>query len=602
MSKMEITHFARLVPEKASKIGDKTVMRFRDYGKGSWKAISWSDFDRDVNRCAKALIGQSILEKDRVGIFSQNRAECLIAEYAIYSNRAISVPMYATSTTAQIEYIINDSGMHVLFVGDQYQYDRGYEAQRTCKGLKQIVIFNPDVRLAVTDVQTMYFSEFLQAGLLSKSDSELETRRQNAKEDDLANIMYTSGTTGEPKGVILTHTMFLEAMRVHDLKLSAIGENEVSICFLPLTHIFEKAWSHFCLHKGMRIDINTRPTDIQMILKEVEPTCMCNVPRFWEKIYEGIQDAINSKPKIVRRLFDEGVRVGRKYHVDLLRKNKPVPLTLRLRYEFFDKTLFRTVRKTIGLQNAKILPVAGARLSNDLCLFFRSIGLPIYYGYGLTESTATVCAFDETGYRVGSVGNIIDGLEVKVSAEGEILLKGKTITPGYYKKPEETAASYTEDGFFRTGDAGAMDGDILFVTERIKDLYKTSNGKYIAPQKIETALCEDRYIDMVAVIGNEQKFVSALIVPTFDKIPDLCKQLGIEFTTMTEMLMDERIYNFYEERIRKMQKHMASYEQIRRFTLLTQAFSMANGELTDTLKIRRKVVALHYAVEIASMY
>lgn len=599
---MEITHFARLVPEKASKIGDKTVMRFRDYGKGSWKSITWSELDRDVNRCAKALIGQSILEKDRVGIFSQNRAECLIAEYAIYSNRAVSVPMYATSTTSQIEYIINDSGMHVLFVGDQYQYDRAYEAQRTCKGLKQIVIFNPDVRLALADVQTMYFSEFLQAGLLSKSDSELETRRQNAKEEDMANIMYTSGTTGEPKGVILTHTMFLEAMRVHDLKLTAIGENEVSICFLPLTHIFEKAWSHFCMHKGMRIDINTRPTDIQMILKEVEPTCMCNVPRFWEKIYEGIQDAINSKPKMVRRLFDEGVRVGRRYNVDLLRNNKPVPLTLRLRYEFFDKTLFRTIRKTIGLQNAKILPVAGARLSNDLCLFFRSIGLPIYYGYGLTESTATVCAFDEIGYRVGSVGNIIDGLEVKVSAEGEILLKGKTITPGYYKKPEETAASYTEDGFFRTGDAGAMDGDILFVTERIKDLYKTSNGKYIAPQKIETALCEDRYIDMVAVIGNEQKFVSALIVPTFDKIPDLCKQLGIEFTTMTEMLMDERIYNFYEERIRKMQKHMASYEQIRRFTLLTQAFSMANGELTDTLKIRRKVVALHYAVEIASMY
>jgi len=599
---MEITHFARLVPEKASILGDKTVMRFRDYGKGKWKSISWNDLDRDVNRCAKALIGQSILEKDRVGIFSQNRAECLIAEYAIYSNRAVSVPMYATSTTAQIEYIINDSGMHVLYVGDQYQYDRAYEAQRTCKGLKQIVIFNPDVRLAITDVQTMYFSEFLQAGLLSKSDSELETRRQNAKEEDLANIMYTSGTTGEPKGVILTHTMFLEAMRVHDKKLTAIGEDEVSICFLPLTHIFEKAWSHFCLHKGMRIDINTRPTDIQMILKEVEPTCMCNVPRFWEKIYEGIQDAINAKPKIVRRLFDEGIRIGRRYHVDLLRKNKPVPLTLRLRYEFFDKTLFRTVRKTIGLQNAKILPVAGARLSNDLCLFFRSIGLPLYYGYGLTESTATVCAFDETGYRVGSVGNLIDGLEVRISEEGEILLKGKTITPGYYKKPEETAACLTEDGFFRTGDAGALDGDILFVTERIKDLYKTSNGKYIAPQKIETALCEDRYIDMVAVIGNEQKFVSALIVPTFDKIPELCKQLGIEFTTLTEMLMDERIYNFYEERIRKMQKHMASYEQIRRFTLLTQAFSMVNGELTDTLKIRRKVVALHYAVEIASMY
>jgi long-chain acyl-CoA synthetase len=591
---MELIHFARLVPEKAAKLGDKTAMRVREYGKGTWKSITWNDFKRDEYRCAKALIEQSILEKDRVGIFSLNRAECLIAEYAIYANRAVSVPMYATSTTAQIEYIINDSGMHVLFVGDQYQYDRAYEAQRTCKGLKQIVIFNPDVRLALADIHTMYFSEFLQTGLLSKSDTELETRRQNAKDEDLANIMYTSGTTGEPKGVILTHTMFLEAMRVHNKKLTAIGEDEVSLCFLPLTHIFEKAWSHFCLHKGMRIDINTRPTDIQMILKEVEPTCMCNVPRFWEKIYEGIQDAINAKPKAVRRMFDEGVRIGRKYHIDLLRKGLPVPLTLKWRYMFYDKVLFSTVRKTVGLQNAKILPVAGARLSNDLLLFFRSIGLPIYYGYGLTESTATVCAYDEKGYRVGSVGNLIDGLEVKISAEGEILLKGKTITPGYYKKPEETAACYTEDGFFRTGDAGQLDGEFLMITERIKDLYKTSNGKYIAPQKIETALCEDRYIDMVAVIGNEQKFVSALIVPSFEKIPELCKQLGVEFSTLTEALLDERI--------RKMQKHMASYEQIRRFTLLTQAFSMANGELTDTLKIRRKLVAEHYAVEIASMY
>lgn len=599
---MEVIHFARLVPEKAAKLGDKTVMRSRNYGKGSWESMTWNDFNRDVNRCAKALIGQSILEKDRVGIFSQNRVECLVAEYAIYSNRAVSVPMYATSTTAQIEYIINDSGMHVLFVGDQYQYDRAFEAQRTCKGLKQIVIFNPDVRLALADVHSMYFSEFLHTGLLSKTDNELETRRANAIDEDLANIMYTSGTTGEPKGVILTHAMFLEAMRVHDQKLTAIGDDEVSLCFLPLTHIFEKAWSHFCLHKGMRIDINTRPTDVQMILKEVAPTCMCNVPRFWEKMYEGIQDAVHSKPKFVQRLFKEGVRIGRKYHVDLLRKDLPVPLTLKLRYQFYDKLLFRTIRKTVGLQNAKILPVAGARLSVDLLLFFRSIGLPIYYGYGLTESTATVCAFDQSGYIVGSVGTIIDGLQVKISSEGEVLLKGKTITPGYYKKPEVTAESMTEDGFFRTGDAGQLNDGMLIITERIKDLYKTSNGKYIAPQKIETALCEDRYIDMVAVIGNEQKFVSALIVPTFDRIPELCKELGVEFTTLTAVLLDERIHNFYEVRIHKMQKHMASYEQIRRFTLLTQAFSMVNGELTDTLKIRRKVVAEHYAVEIASMY
>jgi long-chain acyl-CoA synthetase len=599
---MDLIHCARVVPEKAAKWGEKTVIRYRDYTDGTWKPVSWNDFDREVTRAAKALIGQNILEKDRVGIFSQNRPECLIAEYAIYSNRAVCVPMYATSTTVQIEYIINDSGINILFVGDQYQYDRAFEAQKTCKGLKLIVIFNPDVRLAVSDPSSIYFKEFLQVGLLSKTDDELAKRRTDALDEDVANIMYTSGTTGEPKGVILLHSMFLETMRVHDLKLNVLGENEVSICFLPLTHIFEKAWTHFCLHRDIRVDINEYPTDIQMTLKEVQPTCMCNVPRFWEKIYEGIQDKINAMPGIVRVLFDMGIKSGKSYHIDLLRKNRKVPLLCRLRYNLFDAALFRVIRKTVGLQNGKIFPVAGARLSNDLVLFFRSIGFPIYYGYGLTESTATVSAFDETGYRIGTVGNLIDGIQVKISEEGEILLKGKTITPGYFKKPEETVSSFTEDGFFRTGDAGSLDGVHLMITERIKDMYKTSNGKYIAPQMIETALCEDRYIDMVAVIGNEKKYVTALIVPSFDRLPDLCTELGFRFTNTEDVLQDERIYNFFEQRIHKVQKHMASYEQIRHFTLLPQPFTVANGDLTDTLKIRRKRVAQHYENLIASMY
>lgn len=600
---MEILHLARLVPAQAQKFGDKIAMRYRDYKDASWKSISWDTFNRDVDRTAKSLIDSSIFEKDRVGLFSQNKPECLVIEFALFSNRAVCVPMYATSTTSQIEYIINDASIHLLFVGDQYQYDRSYEALKTCPSLKQIIVIDTDVRLAITDVQSIYFKDFMQAGVLSKSDTELADRRKRAEESDLADILYTSGTTGEPKGVLVTHTMMIEAMRVHDLKIRVVGPNDVSMSFLPMNHIFEKAWDVFCLSKGIQIDINLKPADIQMTLKEIHPTCMCSVPRFWEKIYHGIQEKINGYPKPIRLIFDRGVRVGKKYNLDYKRKGLRPPFWTSLSYFIYSKTLFGAIKKTIGLEKGRIFPVAGAKLSDDLCLFFRSIGFPIYYGYGLTESTATVSCFDDEDYHVGTVGSIIDGLEVRIGPDDEILLKGKTITPGYYKKPEATAVAFTEDGFFHTGDAGTFDAfGNLVITDRIKDLFKTSNGKYIAPQMIETALCEDEYIDMVAVIGNEYKYVTALIVPQFGKVKELARTLGVEGETIEVLLNDERIYAFFENRIRKVQKNMAGFEQIRRFTLLSGPFTMETGELTNTLKLRRKTITEHYAGIIEAMY
>ncbi|MDP4278013.1 MAG: long-chain fatty acid--CoA ligase [Bacteroidota bacterium] len=596
-------HFAKLVPEQAKKLGHKPVMRYRDEAERSWKDISWTEFNRDVQRAASSLIDSGVKEQVHVGLFSQNKPECLVVDFAIYSIRAVGVPMYATCTTAQIVYMLNDAGIELLFVGEQYQYDRAFEAMNAGCCLKQLVIFDTSVRLAVSDNISVYFKDFLQKGYINDHGPEVEQRRKDASPKDLANILYTSGTSGDSKGVLLTHAMFQEAMRVNDLKLRYLSANEVSLCFLPMSHIFEKAWDLFCLMKGYRVDINLNPMAIQMILKEVRPTVMCSVPRFWEKIHAGIYANLNSKPAYVRVLFQRGVSIGKKFHLDYKRNGLRPPFWLWASYCFYSQTIFHIVKKTIGIERGTFFPVAGAKLSEELCDFFRSIGVRLVLGYGLTESTATVSCLDQTHYYTNTAGSIIDGLQVKIGADQEILLKGKTITPGYYNRPEITEASFTKDGFFRTGDAGAIDEHgHLIITERIKDLFKTSNGKYIAPQQIETALSKDPYIDMAAVIGDGCQYVSALIVPNLKEVQNLAASLGVTADTTEALLKDDRLYVFFEDHIRKLQKNMAGFEQIRRFTLLSKPFSVEEGELTNTLKLRRKVIAAHYAEIIQGMY
>ncbi|HOQ58819.1 MAG TPA: long-chain fatty acid--CoA ligase [Bacteroidales bacterium] len=605
---MNIYHPSRLVSEYAASYGDRIAMRYRDYTDGRWKGISWKELNGQVNYLCAALLDFGIKEHEKVGIFAQNMPECIVSEFSIFSLRAVSVPMYATSTTSQIEYIISDAGIRLMFVGEQYQYDRAFEAlsHREC-GLKQIVVFDTNVRLQKNDDHSIYFKDFVHKGMLLNLGDSVEVKRSECRDDDLANILYTSGTTGEPKGVQLLHSNYQEIVRVMDIKLLHLfDKNEVSMCFLPLTHIFEKAWSLYCFSRLIRVDINLKPLDIQRSLKEVRPTIMCNVPRFWEKVYSGIMEKIDAMPALAQKWVFHAVKLGKRYHLDYRRLDIKPPFWLSLRYNLYRVSLFTILKKAVGLENGKLFPVSGAKLSDDILIFMRSVGIPICYGYGLTETTATVASFDEKHFSLGSVGSFIDKLQVRIDDNGEILLKGETITPGYYNKPEINAKAFTEDGFFRTGDMGYINKEgHLVLTERLKDLFKTSNGKYIAPQSIEAVLCNDKYINMVAVIGDQRKFVSALIVPAYEELKNLAVKLGIpdlDADKLEDVLKDERIYAFFENRIRMLQKNMAGYEQIRRFVLLPKPFSVADGELTNTLKMKRNVIADHYKDEIEKMY
>ena len=372
--------------------------------------------------------------------------------------------------------------------------------------------------------------------------------------------------------------------------------------FLPMTHVFEKAWVYLCVHKGVQVCINLRPADIQTTIKEIRPTLMCSVPRFWEKVYAGVQEKIAETTGLKKKLMLDAIRIGRIHNIDYLRVGKTPPLSIHIRDKFYETTLYNLLKKTIGIENGNFFPTAGAAVPDEICEFVHSVGIDMLVGYGLTESTATVSCTSQTGYTIGSVGQPMPNVEVKIGENNEILLRGKTITKGYYKKAEATAEAIDEDGWFHTGDAGYMKDGELYLTERIKDLFKTSNGKYIAPQAIETKLVIDRYIDQIAIIADQRKFVSALIVPVYPFVEDYAQKKGIAYSSLEELLQHPKIIGLFKARIDTLQQAFAHYEQIKRFTLLPHPFSLEKGELTNTLKVKRNVLNANYAKEIERMY
>ena len=602
MNNMTYHHLSVLVHRRAEKYGDKVALKYRDYETSQWIPITWNQFSQTVRQVANALVELGVQEEENIGIFSQNKPECLYVDFGAFANRAVTIPLYATSSPAQAQYIINDAQIRYIFVGEQFQYDAAFSVFGFCQSLQQLIIFDRAVVRDPRDMTSIYFDEFLETGKGLPNNYIVEERTSRASDDDLANILYTSGTTGEPKGVMLHHSNYIEAFRIHDIRLVDMSDQDVSMNFLPLTHVFEKAWTYLCIHKGVQICINLRPVDIQTTIKEIRPTLMCSVPRFWEKVYAGVQEKIAQETGLKKAMMLDAIKVGKIHNIDYLRKGKTPPLMNQLKYKFYEKTVYALLKKTIGIENGNFFPTAGAAVPDEICEFVHSVGINMLVGYGLTESTATVSCFLNQGYEIGSVGTVMPDVEVKIGDENEILLRGKTITKGYYKKAEATAAAIDKDGWFHTGDAGYLKGDQLYLTERIKDLFKTSNGKYVSPQALETKLAIDRYIDQIAIIADQRKFVSALIVPVYGFVKDYAKEKGIEYKNMEELLQHPKILGLFRARIDTLQQQFAHYEQVKRFTLLPEPFSMERGELTNTLKLKRPIVAKNYKEVIDKMY
>ena len=599
---MSQTRFSVLIHQQAKKYGDRVALKHRDYKTNTWIPITWNQFSETVFTVSNALIEMGVNVQENIGVFTQNKPESLFMDFGAFGVRAVTVPLYATSSEAQVHYILEDAQIRYLFVGEQQQYDVAFRVMALSTTLKQIIVFDRDVKLDARDETTIYMDEFLAKGKARQHQAEVEKRTSESDTSDLMNILYTSGTTGESKGVMLDHAGYESVMDAHCERFPGLGENDVVINFLPFTHVFERAWSCWCLCVGAELNINLRPQDIQMTIKEVRPTAMCSVPRFWEKVYAGVNEVIAGATGVKKTLMQDAIKVGREHNVNYVCKGKTPPVWLHLKYKFYEKTIYSVLKKTLGLDRGAFFPTAGAAIPPAVQEFVLSVGINMVAGYGLTESVATVSCENNFDHEIGSVGKLMPHMQAKLGENNEILLKGPAITKGYYKKEAATKAAFTEDGWFRTGDAGYMKDDFLFLTERIKDLFKTSNGKYIAPQAIETKMVVDRYIDQISIIADERKFVAALIVPDYKLVEQFAAEKGIQYASMAELLKHEAVMSLFKERIDTLQQQFAHYEQIKKFTLLPEPFSMAKGELTNTLKIKRSVLNKNYAAEIEAMY
>ena len=596
------SHLSRLVHDQAKNYGNREVLIYKDFGGSEWKSYSWNQFSDTVKKVSNALLNLGVKVQENLGVFSQNSVQYLFCDFGAWGIRAVTIPFYATSSEQQIQFMISDAKIRFLFVGEQEQYDKARRVVSMCQTLERIIIFDRNVRISSHDPNAMYFDDFLKLGENYPRQTEVEALQAQATMDDIANILYTSGTTGDSKGVILTCGQYYAAMEANN-KCVPVDENDRVLNFLPFTHIFEKGWKILCLTKGARLIVNTYPQEVQQSMKEMHPTCMSSVPRFWEKVYMGVLEKIENSSAVQRKLFTHALNIGRKHNIDYLSKGKRPPLALHLEYEMLNRTVFSLVRKELGLENAHFFPTAGATVNPKVEEFVHAIGLNMIVGYGLTESLATVsCNHLGEPYTVGGVGIPIEGIDIKISDEGEVLLKGPTITKGYYNREDLTKAAFTDDGYFRTGDSGYLKDGELFLKERIKDLYKTSNGKYIAPQMIESKLLVDKFIDQICIIADQRKFVSALIIPVYSLLEEYAREHGIPFENREQLCKDPKINEMMKERIDTLQQQLAHYEQIKRFTLLPHHFSMERGELTNTLKIKRRVLNQNYAKEIDAMY
>jgi len=596
---MNYKYLPLLIRERISTYGNRSALGFKDKTTNGWSTMSWNQMGEKIDAVAKALIEDGIKEQEMVGIFSGNMPEWIISDFALMSIRAVSIPIFSTDPVVQVAYILRETEMKLIFVGEQEQYDKILKIVEETGISYKIVVFDDSVDLK-NYPESSYFNQFYVKWIDDKDNDALNERMSQINEEDIATILYTSGTTGEPKGVVLRTRNFDSFLKIHDAYLTVLNNKDITLAFLPLSHIFERAMTILALHKGATVYFLTNPRGVVEVLQIVKPTFMCTVPRFFEKTYNVIFEKIEASSVIQKKIFHWAIGVGEKV-MNLRRLEQPIPFVDRMKYKIADKLVLQQGRQAFG-GNIRYMPCSGAMLPDNINIFFHSAGIHIIYAYGLTETLATVAAYPFTKFKFGSVGKPLPFVEVKIGKNNEILIKEDSLFSEYYKKPAETLAAY-EDGWFKSGDAGEIDSDgNLIMKERIKDLIKTSVGKFVAPQKIESVLTSEPLIEQVVVIGDDRKFLTALIVPSFPALEAYAEKLKIKYANREEMICNSLIIKLMKARLHAVQKNLANYQKVQKFILLANEFSIDSGEITSTLKMKRKIITQKYSLLIEKMY
>lgn len=588
-------HIVQLLRARAEKFGSREVYRFRA-GK-EYKSITWNELISDTEKVSTALLSKGFGLNSRIGIFSSNRPEWSITDYGILGIRGVVVPFFGTATKEQVKYIVDETGMELMFAGNREQLEKAVWVLDHSESLKNIIVYDPSIQ--ITDIRCITWSDFLSSGNSQENRSKLFEILESAQPDDLATIIYTSGTTGEPKGVMLGHDNFIYCFGIHDQRLD-VTEKDVSMCFLPLSHVFERTWSYYIMHRGAVNVFLENPREVIEVLPVAKPTLLCTVPRFFEKTHEGIMLEYSKWSIVKRKIFDWSIAVGEQAS-HYRRKSQSLPQVLSLKQAIADKLVLRKLRAIFG-GNIRMMPCSGAAIRPELLKFFHATGLFVNFGYGATETTATVSCFKHEEYELESCGTAMPGIEVRISDNGEILVKGKTVFRGYYKKQEETDNVLT-DGWYHTGDKGhfSKDGNLV-MTDRMRDIFKTSVGKYVSPQKIELILGKDEFIEQIIAIGDNRKFITALIVPAFQHLKDYADKIDLKYQSEAHLLSLQEIREMFTQRIESLQSELASFEKVARFTLLHEPFTIENNAMTSTLKFRRTIISEQYKDAIEEMY
>lgn len=564
-----------------------------------WVHISSKDMVARARAIALGLYSLGIRRGDRVALLSANCPEWTLTDAGCQFAGVIDVPIYTTQAAQQVAYILNDSGSRVFFIQNKEAYERIKDVVKDCASVEMFIFF--DIT-GVEDKHTMSLAQLEDLGReLEKEQSTLIDELKNeVKADDIATIIYTSGTTGEPKGVMLSQSNLVSNM-IDSCVLFNFNQEDVSLSILPLSHVYERTAMYVYIHYGISLYYAESIEKVAQNLLEVRPTIFFAVPRLFEKIYSRAKEKALASGKLKASIFDWSVNVGKEY-ARLSQHKEHISFSLKLKHKLADKLVFAKWREALG-GRIRLFASGGAALSEEVGYVFLGAGFLISQGYGLTETSPVITSNPPNANRIGTVGKPIRNVEVRIAADGEIEVHGPNVMQGYYNKPEATRDVFTEDGWFKTGDIGVVDSEgYLSITDRKKELFKTSGGKYIAPAPIEQLIKGSRFVNQVVLIGNERKFPAALIVPNFEQLQTYAKQKNISASSKSELCKHKQIVELMQKEVNAMTPDLAQYEKIKSVALIESELTIEGGELTPTLKVKRRIVDVKYKEIIDSLY